>query len=504
MSAVDIDAVRAAYPIAQVVADSGVTLRPNGTGYLGCCPFHDDRTPSLSVDGRPGRYHCFGCGASGDVIDYVARYYQLGFRDAVAHLTHRPGMPPTPTVTPGAAPAPTPAPAADAEITQEQACAVNALAWQHFTHPDRRTLATAYLAGTRCIDVTDLETDVGGPVVGGAGPGWTQLRDALRAQGVTDAEMLALDLVRATSQGRLVDTYRNRVLVPVRAMGSPEQIAGFIGRDISGDRRAPKYRNPTRTVVFDKASILYLPRTDLHRKDTDTPLIVVEGPLDALAIAAAAAARGSGLRLTPVSTAGTALTPTQAAHVGSLTGIAHGDIVIALDADPAGQHATLRWFTLLRDRWADDDLLGRVLTTHLPPGHDPASWLATIGTDGLCWFDPDYLGRSCGPTPPGAEIVALALAAHRAAGATGDPTPAVIDALRPLATTLPARHAEALLACAAHEMTRSGHNHNAGFIRALQRAQLLSGHPDPQTTPPAQRLQTRARPAPPPAPTLLS
>ena len=80
---IDIADLRRRHPIQDVVAASGVELRATGRGWMGCCPFHDDATASLSVAGVPDRFHCFGCGATGDVIDYVARLHGVGFRDAV-------------------------------------------------------------------------------------------------------------------------------------------------------------------------------------------------------------------------------------------------------------------------------------------------------------------------------------------------------------------------------------------------------------------------------------
>ena len=83
---IDVAEVRRAHPIHEVVAASGVELQPRGHGFVGCCPFHEDVTPSLSVGGVPDRFHCFGCGASGDVIDYVRRRFDLGFVEAVEYL----------------------------------------------------------------------------------------------------------------------------------------------------------------------------------------------------------------------------------------------------------------------------------------------------------------------------------------------------------------------------------------------------------------------------------
>ncbi len=91
---IDVAAVRANFPIEQVVRCAGVELRPSGRGLTGCCPFHDDSTPSLSVAAIPDRFTCFGCGAHGDVIDFVQRLHGLSFVEAVRSLTTGSTLPP--------------------------------------------------------------------------------------------------------------------------------------------------------------------------------------------------------------------------------------------------------------------------------------------------------------------------------------------------------------------------------------------------------------------------
>ena len=82
----DVTAVRHDHRIEVVVAASGVELTGRGQGFMGCCPFHEDSTPSLSVGGVPDRFHCFGCGAGGDVIEYVHRFTGLSFTGAIQAL----------------------------------------------------------------------------------------------------------------------------------------------------------------------------------------------------------------------------------------------------------------------------------------------------------------------------------------------------------------------------------------------------------------------------------
>ena len=161
----DVAALRRAHPIEAVVAASGVELARRGHGFMGCCPFHDDSTASLSVGGVRERFHCFGCDAGGDVIEYVARFSGLAFVDAARAL--EPG-----TVFRGVQSAtmgqdPRPVRTATHTTTAERALAINELAWEFFTTPANISVAEAYLREARGIDVGALCAAGGGePVVG--------------------------------------------------------------------------------------------------------------------------------------------------------------------------------------------------------------------------------------------------------------------------------------------------------------------------------------------------
>ena len=132
-------------------------------------------------------------------------------------------------------------------ITADRAYDINLLAWHHFSTPVATVFAHSYLRQHRGLDLTALETESPGwPLVGHAGTGWTTLIDRLRTEGVSDDELLATYLAQPTRTGRLIDTLRNRLIFPVTDPAG--RIGGFIGRDMTGDPRAPKYRNPTRTA----------------------------------------------------------------------------------------------------------------------------------------------------------------------------------------------------------------------------------------------------------------
>ena len=151
---------------------------------------------------------------------------------------------------------------------------------------------------------------------------------------------MELDLAQRTRSGDLIDTYRGRLIVPVLADGGG--IDGFIGRDTTGDPRAPKYRNPTRTPTFDKSAALYRPTH--HGLDAGANVVVVEGVPDALAIAAAAARAGEPAMFAPATTSGVTVSAAQSRAVLALH---PKPPVIALDGDQAGREGTDRWLAAL-------------------------------------------------------------------------------------------------------------------------------------------------------------
>jgi DNA primase len=451
----DVTAVRHDHRIEDIVAASGVELTQRGRGFMGCCPFHDDSTASLSVGGVPDRFHCFGCGAGGDVIEYVHRFTGLSFTGAVQALEQG-------TAFRGAAPSPTrpvqrPAQAVALSTAPQRALAVNNLAWEFFTTPASIGVAETYLRDARGIDIGPLcEAGGGEPIVGYARTGWRAMTRHLQSRGVTTTELLELDLAQRSRIGELIDTYRGRLIVPV--LGEGGGIDGFIGRDTTGDPRAPKYRNPTRTPTFDKSAALYRPTQ--HGLDVGANVVVVEGVLDALAIAAAAARAGELAMFAPATTSGVTVSGMQARAVLAL----HPQPpIIALDGDQAGREGTDRWLTALcveRGR--------TTLVTRLPDGVDPAEWLQHQGVRGLRAFDRRGYGDPTTETPspqlPGRDLVRIC---H---DQPGEPVGRVLDVLTRLATQLSRGATRELIDQAEHEMTARSANTRGEFAQAARAA----------------------------------
>jgi len=318
------------------------------------------------------------------------------------------------------------------------------MAWKQFATPVAAEFAQSYLARRRGIDLVALREFSGGePVVGYAGTGWTTLVSRLRDQGISDDELIGTDLAQITRSGRVVDTYRGRIIVPVT--NSASRINGFVGRDVTGDDRAPKYRNPTRTSTFNKSTILYRPTH--QRLAADANVVIVEGVLDALAIAASAARRGKMDHFAPCTTSGVTASHEQVCRVLAL----HGrPPVIALDGDQAGAEGTGRWLSglcLENGRPA--------LVTTLPAGTD--SGLTAFDRRGSLRND----DQGVRPSLPGRELVRLLADRH------SQPVAAVLASLVPLAAQLPPEPAARLLREAEQEVSRLGWNPNGSFTRAL-------------------------------------
>jgi len=239
---------------------------------------------------------------------------------------------------------------------------VIAAAAEILTAPPRRKAAVTYLH-QRGIDTATVPAEW---LLGYAPPGWTRLADQLRGR-FGDEVLLDAGLALRSSRGTLIDTFRDRVIFPMHDRNG--RVAGFIGRDVSGNPDTPKYLNTRQTPLFDKGELLY----GLHEAHTTNPaarhLVIVEGPLDVLAIAARGHTIGT-TDLLPIAASGTALTIAHARRVADVAIAHHSPVVVALDGDAAGRAAALRASEKLRSLGLD------VRLAVLPNGTDPADYLA--------------------------------------------------------------------------------------------------------------------------------
>ncbi len=312
-----------------------VPLKKAGHNFKGLCPFHSEKTPSFVVFPDDGHYHCFGCGQSGDIFSFVMKMENLEFGDALRQLADRAG------VTLVAQPQ-----AVAEDRSRDRLREINSAA-AHFFH----NLLLKSSEGQRARDFlvrrgVNADT-VTGWELGYSQDSWDSLINYLISKGYAPEDLVAAGLVRRReTDGRppapeapvqrsdIYDYFRGRVMFPIRDQKG--NVTGFGARTLGDDQ--PKFLNSPQTLLFDKSASLY--GID-HAKETirtGSQAVIVEGYLDVLI------AHQMGIH-NVVASLGTALTERQ---LGILKKLGKR-LVLALDADSAGDEATLRGLSTARD-----------------------------------------------------------------------------------------------------------------------------------------------------------
>ena len=327
-----------------------VKLVRKGREYGGLCPFHNEKTPSFTVNEEKGFYHCFGCGANGDVIAFVMNAEKLSFPEAVEHLAGLAGLP-MPRETPE-----------DRALEKRRAglgeASEAACRWfaERLRAPAGKA-ALGYLRGRGLDDATIARFRLGFAPDGRDG-----LKKALIAEGFDDAVLVEAGLLIRPDDGRpSYDRFRGRVMFPIADRKG--RVVAFGGRVLEGD--GPKYLNSPETPLFHKGHMLYnLDRATAAVHD-GAELIVVEGYMDVIALDRAGFAGA-------VAPLGTALTEDQMAALWKLT----PEPILCFDGDEAGGRAAAkaadRALPLLEPRRT----FGFAV---LPPGKDPDDLIASGG-----------------------------------------------------------------------------------------------------------------------------
>jgi DNA primase len=342
-----LDELRARTPAAAVIGRR-VKLARSGRQWKGCCPFHGEKTPSFFVyeDG----YHCFGCGAHGDVISFVMQSQGASFIEAVEQLAAEAGM---------QVPAPSPE-AAEAELRRLDIAAVLDAAATSFQR--RLLLPEGKPARDYLVRRGLTEETIRRYVLGWSGEGRGAVATDLSREGVTQDQLVDAGLMRRDDEtGRVYDLFFNRVMFPIRDRRG--RTISFGGR-IMGDGQ-PKYVNGPETELFSKRRTLY--GLDLAREATrrGASLVVVEGYMDVIALGQA----GFDAAVAPL---GTALTEEQ---LGELWRVSPAP-VLCFDGDAAGARAAARAAELALPMLAPERTLRFIA---LPSGQDPDSLVRDSG-----------------------------------------------------------------------------------------------------------------------------
>ena len=322
-------------------------LRRVGTRHVGLCPFHDERTPSFSVNAEHGLYHCFGCGASGDAISFVRETDGLDFAEAIEHLAERYGV------------------ALEREEEDERAEEARRRRERLMRLLDRTaTFYARYLwesaeakAARDHMAARGLgEETLRAFRVGYAPSAWNRVLVAGQRDGYAPEEMVAAGVAQHGRQGGYYDRFRARITFPLAdARG---RVLGFGARAVR-DSQKPKYLNSSENELYRKGRHLF--GIDHARAPAARAgrVIVVEGYTDVLAL------HGVGIEES-VAIMGTALTPDQLTELGR----AATTVLMALDADASGQDAMLRAARAASERGIELRVLA------LPEGSDPADLIA--------------------------------------------------------------------------------------------------------------------------------
>ena len=325
ISARDIEEVKARVNIADVVGGY-VALKPASAGSLkGLCPFHQEKSPSFNVRPLQGFYHCFGCGAGGDVYKFLQEMESLSFYEAVENLAGKVGF--TLTYEAGAK---GPDQGQKARIFE-----ANQLAAKYFQD---QLMTDAAIPGRDFLKSRGFDKQAAELFgVGFAPKGWNNLTDHLKAAGFTEEELITASLSSKGERG-LYDKFRGRLIWPIR--DTSNQVIGFGARKLFDDDQGPKYLNTSETPVYHKSAVLY--GIDLAKKDISKSqkVVVVEGYTDVMACHLAGVT-------TAVATCGTAfgdehiriLNRMLAANVDS-----PAEVIFTFDPDEAGQKAAMRAF----------------------------------------------------------------------------------------------------------------------------------------------------------------
>lgn len=343
-----LDELRARTPLASVVGRK-VRLTKNGRNWKGCCPFHNEKTPSFYV--YDDHYHCFGCGAHGDAIGFTMQVDGLPFREAVERLAAEAGLE-LPKETPQQA-------AREAKARDLHGVLAAAMeAMQRRLHLPEGRPALDYLRRRGLTD--EIIARFG---LGWSGAGRGTLATDLKPLGVEAAQLAEAGLTKPVegSEGAYTDFFFNRVMFPIRDRRG--RVVSFGGR-ILGDGQ-PKYLNGPETAVFSKRRTLYGLDTAREAVFRGARLIVVEGYMDVIALHQA----GFGGAVAPL---GTALTED---HLEELWR-ASPEPVLCLDGDAAGARAAMRAATVALPLVGTERRL-RFVT--LPAGEDPDTFVAKSG-----------------------------------------------------------------------------------------------------------------------------
>ncbi len=347
-----IEEIREATDIVEAISQY-VTLKKRGKSFVGLCPFHTEKTPSFSVDPVRGFYHCFGCGAGGNVFTFVMKMENVSFLEALRSLAEKAGIP-LPTYERD-----------NGKVHEtETLYHTNQFAAKFFQNcllnTEGEKKALAYIS----------ERKFGGEVIkdfqiGYAPDLWDGLLKKAKENSIHPEILQKAGLVVKRKDGTgYYDRFRDRIIFPI--LNPSGRVVGFGGRVIEEKEGSPKYLNSPETLIYQKSRILYglfQSKTGMRQKDQ---ALLVEGYTDVMRL------YESGFNYA-VASSGTALTEEQARLLSRYT----RNVILVFDGDSAGLNAALRGVDILVGAGLN------VSVVPLPGGSDPDSFLRDHGREAM-------------------------------------------------------------------------------------------------------------------------
>lgn len=335
------------------IASNYLKLEEKGRRFWACCPFHNEKTPSFSINNDDGIYYCFGCHESGDVIKFVEKMENVEFMDAVKILADKVGMQ-IPEFQNNSK---------NQQIKKEKERILSILdyAYKHYVenlYSKEAKKAQDYIKSRRFTrrELEDFKI--------GFSKDWNDLPNYLKTKGFTDKEMLSAG-VCAIKNNRIFDPLAERLVFPI--FNAFNECVGFSARALEKTDFA-KYKNTAETPVFQKRRIVFGINILKSQKQQQLVknVILVEGQMDVIAM------HKAGFKST-VACMGTAMTEFHVAELKKYS----DNIILCFDGDGAGTKATLHAIEM----WRNENVNLRVV--YLPDGHDPDEIINIYGKEKL-------------------------------------------------------------------------------------------------------------------------
>ncbi len=357
-----LDELKARCDIVDIVSRF-VPLKKNGREYVGCCPFHHERTPSFMVYSETQSYHCFGCKESGDVIQFVKKYDNLSFVDAVENLANMVNFP----------------------LPQKEECDVAEIEAHkqkrnqlydclkltaRFYFNNMRSSSTQALLAREYVSKRQLDNATLTRFGVGCSVDYNSLPRFLLSKGISEQVMCDCGVVTHSQSGELIDFFAKRLMFPI--IDKDGRVIGFSGRLLEKKDLA-KYKNTSATPVFNKSEVIFgINLLKKYREERRAQgdyngierIIIVEGQIDVMMM------HQFGFTTT-VACLGTAFTPLHARKLKQFS----ENVTLLLDGDEAGQKATNKSIDILRRSGIN------VTVAKLPDGQDPDEFLRSHGKE---------------------------------------------------------------------------------------------------------------------------